>query len=181
MNRPPTISGTPPISITVGSEYSFTPTAGDPDGDPLSFTISISPDWANFDAATGSLIGVPTTEDIGSDFGIVITVSDGTDQASLPAFDIEVKEIQQGTAALFWDPPSLNEDGSLLDDLAGFRVHYGTASGAYTVIADVPDPTALDFLIESLQPATYYFAVTSVDLRKNESTLSNEVSKVVQP
>ena len=31
-NNPPSISGTPPLSVIVGSEYSFTPAASDPDG-----------------------------------------------------------------------------------------------------------------------------------------------------
>ena len=34
-NRPPVISGSPATSVTVGQAYRFTPTASDPDGQPL--------------------------------------------------------------------------------------------------------------------------------------------------
>ena len=39
-NRAPTISGTPPTSVTVGTAYSFTPSASDPDNDTLGYTIA---------------------------------------------------------------------------------------------------------------------------------------------
>src|SRR5690606_18051920 len=57
VNSPPTISGTPATSVEEGSAYSFTPTASDPDGDALTFTIQNRPAWAAFDPATGRLSG----------------------------------------------------------------------------------------------------------------------------
>ena len=59
-NRAPTITGTPATSAAVGSAYSFTPTATDPDGGTLGFTIQNRPSWAAFDTATGRLSGTPT-------------------------------------------------------------------------------------------------------------------------
>ena len=38
VNSPPLIAGTPATQITVGTAYSFTPTASDPDGDTLTFS-----------------------------------------------------------------------------------------------------------------------------------------------
>src|SRR5690606_34322110 len=38
-NRAPAISGEPPASTKVGEAWSFSPTASDADGDPLTFTI----------------------------------------------------------------------------------------------------------------------------------------------
>lgn len=90
-NTAPTISGTPPTSITAGSTYSFTPTAADVDtGDVLSFTISTKPTWASFSSSTGALAGTPTAGDAGTTNGIVITVSDGHVSASLASFDLTV-------------------------------------------------------------------------------------------
>jgi hypothetical protein len=48
-NRPPTISGTPATSVVVGASYTFTPTASDPDGQALTFSIRNRPAWAVFD------------------------------------------------------------------------------------------------------------------------------------
>lgn len=43
INEPPTISGTPALSVDEGSPYSFTPTASDPNDDPLTFDIENRP------------------------------------------------------------------------------------------------------------------------------------------
>ena len=85
-NRAPTINGTPPTSVTAGAAYSFTPSAADPDNDTLGYTIQNKPTWAAFDTATGRLSGTPTSQNVGSFSNIVITVSDGTANASLAAF-----------------------------------------------------------------------------------------------
>ncbi|CAK0774778.1 conserved hypothetical protein [Gammaproteobacteria bacterium] len=88
-NAAPTISGTPPTTVTSGTAYSFTPTKSDPDaGDVLTFSIQNQPSWATFNAATGALMGTPTTLGVSSD--IVISVTDGIHTASLPAFSITV-------------------------------------------------------------------------------------------
>ena len=80
-----TISGTPAISVTVGSQYSFTPTASDTDGGALTYSITNSPSWATFNAKTGELYGTPKSTDLGPTTNIVITVADGSATASLPA------------------------------------------------------------------------------------------------
>ena len=89
-NRPPMISGRPPTSATVGQTYAFRPTASDPDGQALTFSISGKPSWASFSATTGRLNGTPTDVNVGSYPGIVISVSDGTARVSLPSFSINV-------------------------------------------------------------------------------------------
>src|SRR5215475_12126242 len=47
----PTISGTPPGSVLQNTAYSFQPSASDPNGDKLTFSISGKPAWASFDTA----------------------------------------------------------------------------------------------------------------------------------
>ena len=89
-NGPPVISGAPTTRVVAGQPYSFTPSASDPDGDPLSFSASTRPAWASFDQASGRLSGTPSSSSVGKTTGIVIGVSDGKSSAALPAFDIEV-------------------------------------------------------------------------------------------
>ncbi|WP_448569373.1 FG-GAP-like repeat-containing protein [Thalassotalea ganghwensis] len=91
-NSPPTISGAPSTNINVTNGYNFTPTASDSDNDTLTFSISSKPNWASFEATTGTLSGTPTIEDIGLYENIIISVSDGkiATPVSLPAFAIEV-------------------------------------------------------------------------------------------
>lgn len=89
-NGAPVISGTPATSVDQDASYSFIPTASDTPGDTLTFSITNKPTWASFDTATGALTGTPTGTDTGKTLGIVISVSDGVEIVSLPAFDLEV-------------------------------------------------------------------------------------------
>jgi uncharacterized repeat protein (TIGR03803 family) len=106
VNRPPVISGTPPMSVTVGQTYTFQPTASDPDGQTLTFSISGKPPWATFSATTGRLNGTPTTVNVGSYPGIVISVSDGTASASLPSFSINVSAAANQRPVISGTPPT---------------------------------------------------------------------------
>jgi hypothetical protein len=90
-NSAPMIAGKPASAIVQDSAYDFRPTASDPDGDLLTFSVVNRPRWASFDAATGRLRGTPATGDVGSYRGIAITVTDGKKTTSLPAFTIQVK------------------------------------------------------------------------------------------
>lgn len=86
-NTAPTIGGTPTTAVYRNASYSFTPTYSDADRDTLTFSIQNKPDWATFNQSTGSLTG---TAEVGTFSNIVISVSDGTDTASLAAFTITV-------------------------------------------------------------------------------------------
>src|SRR4051812_29460493 len=64
-NLPPIIAGTPVTTLAAGSFYSFTPAAGDPDGDALTFSATNVPSWATFNSATGALTGTPAEANVG--------------------------------------------------------------------------------------------------------------------
>lgn len=103
-NRAPTIGGTPATSATVGQSYSFQPSASDPDGDTLAFTIQNKPSWATFSTTTGRLSGTPGST--GTFGNIVIRVSDGTLSDSLPAFTISVTSTSSNTAPAISGSPA---------------------------------------------------------------------------
>lgn len=178
-NTAPTISGTPALAVTAGQPYSFTPTAADADGDSLTFSIQSQPAWSSFDTATGSLSGTPGTGDVGMTMGVIISVSDGQSSASLAPFDLQVSQLPVGSAAIFWETPTTNADGSMLTDLAGFNIHYGQISGTYTEMAVINDSTATSAQIDGLQQGSWHFAVSAFDTAGNRSSLSDEVDKVV--
>src|SRR3982751_5517683 len=75
-NLPPLIAGTPVTTLAAGSFYSFTPTAGDPDGDALTFNATNVPAWASFNKSTGALTGTPAEANVGMTGMITIEVSD---------------------------------------------------------------------------------------------------------
>lgn len=177
-NRPPVISGTPASVVTAGQPYGFTPTASDPDGQALTFSITGRPTWANFNASTGRLSGTPGAA--GTYRDIVIRVTDGIATVSLPAFSITVEAPRTGSATLRWTPPTLNEDGSPINNLDGYRIYYGTNSSDLSTVLDVPDPGMTSAVVEGLTPATWYFALRAYNTLNVESALSNIASKTIQ-
>src|SRR5262245_40986907 len=79
---------------------------------------------------------------------------------------------------LTWDAPKTNADGTLLTDLARYRIHYGTQSRGtvngptvfryqYTTTLAANQTTfTITNLIEGVR---YFCAVTALDLAGNES------------
>jgi hypothetical protein len=179
-NRAPTISGSAPESVTVGSAYSFQPTASDADGDTLSFSISNKPSWATFNTTNGRLSGTPSASHVGTYSNIRISVSDGKTTATLAPFSITVNQISVGNATVMWQPPTTNTDGSSLTNLAGYRIYYGTSANSLSQTIQIPSAGATAYVVEGLAPGTWYFAVRSYNSAGAESANSNIVSKVVQ-
>jgi hypothetical protein len=121
-----TISGSPGTSVTAGQSYSFTPTARDSEGRPLTFAIANKPSWATFSASNGQLSGTPTSASVGTYANIVIAASDGRRTATLPAFAVKVLTGGSGTT-----PTPLTISGTpSTTDVAGSPYSFQpTASG----------------------------------------------------
>jgi len=90
-NRAPSISGQPLTQVTAGQAYGFVPSASDPDGDTLKFSVANLPPWASFDTVTGRLAGTPSESAAGEYVGIRISVTDGQATAVLPDFGVVVE------------------------------------------------------------------------------------------
>ncbi len=179
-NRAPTISGTPATSVQAGAAYSFQPTASDPDGDTLSFSIQNRPSWATFSTSTGRLSGTPTATNAGTYSNIVISVSDGRGgTASLPAFSITVQPPVTGSATLTWTAPTQNTDGSALTNLAGYKILYGTSPSALTSVITLNNPGLTTYVIDNLPAGTWYFGMRAVNSQGVESATTSLVSKTI--
>ena len=146
-NRQPTIAGTPGTSLFVGGQYNFVPTASDSDNNRLRFSITGQPAWTRFDTRTGMLHGIPGTADVGSSENIIISVSDGTEMASLAPFVIMVQEI---------DP---------------VPVPHGLDSrpGNQTCLAVAPPATA-EITLERVFPNLAVYPLTTLTQAPNDST-----------
>jgi len=128
-NNAPAISGVPATTVTVDTAYSFIPSANDADGDNLIFNISNPPGWASFNSSTGALTGTPAIGDEGTTQNIVISVSDGLQTTSLPAFNLTVvQENSGGVVELILDnnQPGTVATGNWLR--SGGADSYGTQS-----------------------------------------------------
>lgn len=178
-NAPPTISGSPAQAVVIGNMYSFIPKASDPDGDTLDFSIENQPQWLNFKFDTGELSGKPALSDVGQYTNIRISVSDGTDSASLPSFSISVDENGNLTTTLTWTAPTANDDGSTLTDLAGYKIYWGTKPGVYTNSVTLNNPGLTSYVVDNLSPGTYEFVATSINSTGTESIYSNRATVVL--
>jgi hypothetical protein len=180
---PPTISGTPSKTAQAGTAYSFTPQASSSSGKSLSFSIQNKPGWATFSIATGQLSGTPGSSDVGTDAGIVITVSDGSLSAALTAFTITVAAAPGtptvGSATLHWSAPTQNTDGSSITNLAGYVIEYGMSAGALSQSVNISSATTTSYTIPNLGSGTWYFALSSVSTSGATSSLSSVVSKTI--
>ncbi|HEY5807629.1 MAG TPA: putative Ig domain-containing protein [Povalibacter sp.] len=176
-NSPPTISGTPATTVAVAGSYSFRPTASDPEGATLAYSITGKPSWATFSTTTGTLSGSPTAA--GTFSGIVIRVSDGTNTVSLPSFTITVSSATLGSATLSWVAPTENTDGTALTNLAGYRVLYGTSASALNQTVELANPSLTSYVVDQLAPGTWYFAVKAYTSAGGESAASNVASKTI--
>ncbi len=176
-NSPPVLTGSPDNSVKIGESYSFQPAASDPDGDALSFDIQNKPGWANFDTATARFSGTPLLGDEGVYSDITITVSDGSDTSSL-IFSVTVTSIGSASVTLSWTPPTENEDGTALMDLAGYNIYYGDSAGTYPNSIRIDNPGLSTYVVDNLTPKTYYFVATSFNAFGIESQYSNEAVKV---
>ncbi len=172
-NNPPSISGSPQTAVMMGDDYSFTPTASDPEGDTLSFSVDNLPSWAEFDSAEGTISGQPSLADVGVYALIQVSVSDGTNSVNLPGFDITVTQAALGSMTLSWTPPTENTDGSTLTDLSGYCIYYGVSEGNYPNRVEVDTAGISSYVVESLIPDTYYVVATSVNSDGVESAYSN--------
>lgn len=179
-NAAPIITGTPPPQGVQGQPYAFTPTASDPNGDSLTFSIANKPAWASFSTSTGRLSGTPGPGDVGNYGNIRISVSDGKLTASLAPFAIAVVGVASGSATLTWQPPTSRADGSTLTNLAGYKVLWGTSRGNYSSSVRLTNAGITRYVVENLAPATYYFAVVAIDANGLESRPSNEASKTIR-
>jgi hypothetical protein len=95
--------------------------------------------------------------------GIITCLAIGLAAGSAPAAQVD----------LIWEPNTES-------DLSGYRIHYGTASRAYSVHIDVGHVT--DYTVpDLLDGVVYYFAATAYDTLGNESGYSEEAVYAPDP
>jgi hypothetical protein len=124
--RSPRMSGLPPTTVLVDELYDFVPTASDPDGDALMFTIANQPRWATFNKYNGRLLGTPRAGEDGSYTDIRISVTDGNSTVPLLAFTVNVRPNPDGSAPRISGSP---QTAVRVDELYDFTPTASDADG----------------------------------------------------
>ena len=119
---------------------------------------------------TGTSLAVPASLAPGA-YRIDVTAftADGLRAGSATSSFTVTPAPVQSQVTLAWDAPADTTS------VAGYKLHYGTASGAYNQVVDAGNSTSTT--VTGLQPGvTYYFAATSYNSGGTESAYSNEIT-----
>ena len=84
-----------------------------------------------------------------------------------------------GNATLSWIPPTENEDGSALTNLAGYRIFYGTSAANLSQQINLNNPGLTRYVIDNLSGGTWYFGIRAYSATGTESAMSAIASKTI--
>jgi hypothetical protein len=84
-----------------------------------------------------------------------------------------------GTATLYWSPPTANTNGTALTPLSGYTIFYGKSSTALNQTIHVTNPNTLSYQITGLGSGTWYFAVAADASDGTQSAQSSLGSKTI--
>ena len=108
---------------------------------------------------------------------ILVASCGGKDKPPEPA---PLPEPTTGSITLSWMPPTENDDGSPLVDLAGYNIYWGIESMQYDQSLSIDNPGLSAYVLDGLPRfQTFYFVMTALNAEGIESEHSNEVSKTV--
>jgi len=90
-NQPPAFTSAPVTQVIFGQDYSYLPTADDPDGDPVFFALTSRP--AGLRMQGGEILGRPTTPGLHT---VVLVAMDVYGATTEQAFELDVVEADLG-------------------------------------------------------------------------------------
>ncbi|MFN7783664.1 MAG: Ig-like domain-containing protein, partial [Lysobacterales bacterium] len=131
-NQPPSLRGSPVATAMVGATYSYRPTATDPDGDSLQFSLASAPAGALVDRVSGALSWTPRAEQLGPQ-AFVLRVDDGRGGWASQSFSVDVQPNNNATPVITSLPGTQGKAGR------EYR---------YAVVATDADGDALSYSLE---------------------------------
>jgi hypothetical protein len=151
--------------------------------------------WNSSGKVTATLSGAPTyttTFSSSTTYARVITLKFRADTpgtlrvtysqtAGAGSINMQAAALSQAAVStnLTWAPPALNSDGSALTDLAAFKVYWGTTLGTYSQSTKIASATARAYTVNGLTTGKWYFVVTALNSKGDESPYSNVWSKTI--
>ena len=85
-----------------------------------------------------------------------------------------------GSAVLNWTRPTLNDNGTVLTDLAGYRIVYGQNPAALTSTIQINNTALTTYTVQGLTNGTWHFAMKAFKAGNVESAQSNISAKTVR-
>jgi uncharacterized protein YjbI with pentapeptide repeats len=162
-----TSGGTPPVSFSI-TQSNFPP----------GLTITQPP----VTSTTDTLAGTPT---LAGNYTFSESVADSGSPTETATQNYTVTVLPQPPTNLTGSPQTtsiitLTWTASPAQDVAGYRIHYGTSSGVYTTTVSAGNVN--QFVVTGLsENTTYFFVVDTISTSGVESIFSNEVAVTTQP
>lgn len=85
-----------------------------------------------------------------------------------------------GAVTISWTPPTENTNGSVLTNLAGYHLYYGTTRTSLNHEIKITNPGLAAYVVSGLSAATWYFALTAVNTAGSESPRTAVQSHLVR-
>lgn len=143
-DQPPVFSNVPPQTVPVNTPLTFTVSATDPDGDPLTYSADDLPPSATFDPGTQTFTWTPTTTQGPGEYTVTFTASDGVRETMLP---VEIT-VTGGTN----NAPTFSPVGDQTVNAGG--------TVTFTVSASDPDGDPLTYSASNLPPGAVFIPAT---------------------
>src|SRR5665648_46984 len=105
-NRAPIIISEPIVTATEDQLYSYQLEAKDPDGDSITYLLTLSPEGVSINSENGLITWTPTNEQVGINL-VEVEISDGK-KSITQSFEIEVINVNNLPQIFSYSPDSLN-------------------------------------------------------------------------
>lgn len=173
----PTVDLGPDLTVDIGESVHLDPTIKNLDTDTISYLwVQTSGNPISLPDNNSSYIAfTPLVNDL---LGFELTVTDNQEQEYKDAVSVTVlPENGKYTAQLNWTAPTENEDGSILTNLAGYKIYYGQSITNLNVSIVVNAPLETSYDINNLDSDnSYFFCISAYSAAGFESKCSDTVS-----
>lgn len=93
-------------------------------------------------------------------------------------YTITCTSVSDTQAVFSWTAPTLNTDGTVLTNLAGYKLYQGS-NGVGTLVATISSPSATSYQLSNLQVGSYTWYLTAYNTESVESGPSNNATKSI--
>jgi hypothetical protein len=84
-----------------------------------------------------------------------------------------------GVATLSWAAPTENTDGSVLQNLSGYVIHYGLSTDDMTSTITIANPGITTYVVDNLPAGTYFFSLSATTSSGIQSSPSNVATATI--
>jgi hypothetical protein len=111
--------------------------------------------------------------------GAPAAITTSTQQPPVAPLPSSSTSSSSSNATLSWTAPTENTDGSVLLNLGGYVIHYGTVATDLTSTITIKNPGLTTYVIDNLAAGTYYFTLSATTTGGVQSVDSNEASVTI--